>query len=300
MVKRKRVGIALSGGGGRGFAHIGVLKVLEKHNISIDYISGTSIGALIGALYSLHPDAKLLEKKALDNDWKDLFSYRFFGMSKSLIKEEKMEEFLNKEFGKLTFKDLKIPLLITAVDLNENREIIFSKGSLSKAVRASISMPGFFSPIKNKERILIDGGILDPIPTEILKGKKLDIIVAVNINHIDHKSTIMNEEATFTDKKISLSAMKTASKSLQLMGSEFSHLDLGKDKANLMINIPLGNIKTLDFTHAKEAIIAGERAAEKAILKLKRLKREKKTDGLFDALIRHPKIRKIIKKTLGK
>ena len=187
MEEKKKVGLALSGGGARGIAHIGILKTLEKYKVPIDYISGTSIGALIGALYSAEPNAKKLEKEVLEIEWKKLFDYTI--PTKGLIKGKKIEEFLKEKFGDLKFNELKIPLFITAFDIENKQEIIFHKGNVAKAVRASISIPGIFVPTENNGKILVDGGLTDLIPTEILKKEGADIIIAVNLNSIKEKET---------------------------------------------------------------------------------------------------------------
>lgn len=267
MPRKKRVGLALSGGGGRGFAHIGVLKVLEEKGIKVDFISGTSMGALISAMYSMNPNAKILEKEVLDKDWKEFFSYRFF-KGNSFMSEDNFEEYLKSLFGKLKFKDTKIPLFITAVDIKEVREVIFSKGNIAKAVRASMAAPGVFPPVGNKDRILVDGGILDPIPTEILKKKGADVIIAVNVNHRPPRKFITNEPATSRKVNVeNVPIMRNILTSFGIMMSEFSRMDLNENEKHIDVNVPLPGITSLDFSHAKKAIKAGEDAARKHLPK---------------------------------
>lgn len=270
MSEKKKVGLALGGGGARGFAHVGVLKTLEKYKIPIDYISGTSIGALVGALYSAEPNAKKLEKEILQTDWEQFFDYTF--PQKGLIKGEKIESFLKKRLGDLRFDQLKIPLFITAFDIENKQEIIFNKGDVAKAVRASISIPGIFIPVENNGRILVDGGLTDLIPTEILKKEGADIIIAINVDSAkERKSPIKEEAICVKGKKQIPGVIYTISKSLQVMGAEASTAELNSDKADFVVNLKLGDVSTLDFKKIKETIKKGEIASKKSIEELKKM-----------------------------
>ncbi|MDP2926174.1 MAG: patatin-like phospholipase family protein [Nanoarchaeota archaeon] len=262
MFKRKKIGLALGSGGAKGFAHIGVLKVLEKNKIPIDFISGTSMGALIGGLYCKNPDAKKLEKDILKKDFKKILDYT---LSKTgLVKGNKIHDLLKDELGNIEFKELKIPLYVTSFDIGNNREVIFHKGSVIKAIRASISIPGLFIPVENKKRILVDGGVIDPIPTEILRRNKADIVIAVNVNSMRLKNPVLNEEAVNrNDYKKIPSMIRSASRSMQVIISESSKYDLDDKKADFIININTEKIGTLDFTKAKEAIKLGENTAKR-------------------------------------
>lgn len=251
MFRRKKVGLALGGGGARGLAHIGVLKILEKYKIPVDCISGTSMGAVIGALYSAEPDANKLEKKAFEIDWKNIFDYTI--PNYGLIRGGEIEKVLNKKLGNLKFKDLKIPLFVTAFDIENKQEIIFHKGNVVKAVRASIAIPGVFVPVENKGRILVDGGLTDVIPTEILKKEGMDIIIAVNVNSVKEKKPSLKEEAfPASGKKKIPGIIYTINKSLQIMGSKAAKAELKNDKADFVIDINLENLNTLDFSKIKK------------------------------------------------
>ncbi|MBW6442382.1 patatin-like phospholipase family protein [Patescibacteria group bacterium] len=269
MKKRKKVGIALSGGGARGLAHIGVLKVLQENHIPIDYIAGTSMGAVIGAFYSAELNIKKLEREVLDINWKDLFSYHF--PVKGLMKSNKIEKFLRSKLGNITFDDLTIPLFITAFDIESKREIVFTKGDVVKAIRASISIPALFAPVSNKGRVLVDGGIVDPVPTEILK-EKADIIIAVNVNKRRIREPILNEEAVSNerDKKTTVpNILACAAKSLQIFTSELSTADLIGDEIDFLINVNLEDVSALDFSDSQRIIKKGEQKAREVIEDIK-------------------------------
>lgn len=270
MFKRKKIGLALGGGGARGLAHIGVLKVLEDYKIPIDMIAGTSMGAVIGALYSAEPNAKKLAKEARASNWKDLFDYT---ISKSgLIKGKKIEEFLEKKLDQIKFNELKIPLYVTAFDLDQKREIVFSKGNVAKAVRASISIPGIFIPVQNKGEIIVDGGVTDIIPTEALRKAKADIIIAINVDSLKEKSTLYGQKADSkeTKKKIP-NLINTITRSLQVIESEACKSEILNEKADLVISPNLEKIGTFDFQKAKQAIKIGERKARISIEEIKKL-----------------------------
>jgi len=294
MFERKKIGLALGSGGARGFAHIGVLKVLEKNKIPIDMIAGTSMGALIGAFYSNEPNSKKLEKDTLSEEWKKLFDYTF--SRSGLMKGNKIEEFLEKKLDGISFKELKIPLFVTAFDIDNNQEVIFHKGNVAKAVRASISIPGLFFPVENKKRILVDGGVIDPIPSEILRKNGADIIIAVNVNAIKHKKPITKIEAINEKryKKIP-SALRSTSRSIRVMSSEVCEADLYNNKADFIIDINLEDIDTLDFSKIKEAIKKGETEARKCLRNLNKIT---KPDLFKDFLNELIKINKDFEKNL--
>jgi NTE family protein len=264
---KKKIGVALSGGGARGLAHIGVLKVLQENNIPIDYLAGTSMGAIVAAFYSMEPNIKKIERDILKVDWKHILDYSI--PTKGLIKGDKIEALLRDKFGNLTFKDLKIPLQITAFDLEEKREVVFSRGDLVRAIRASISIPGVFIPVVNNGRILIDGGVIDPVPTEVL-SKKADVIIAINVNKRRNKHAILNEKAFQKEETKKLPGiLECATKSLQILSSEVSDADLIGDEIDFIINVNLENVGVLDFHEPKKIIKKGEVAARKLLKKLK-------------------------------
>jgi NTE family protein len=270
MDDRKKVGIALSGGGIRALAHIGVLRALEKYNIPIDFISGTSMGAVIGALYSSEPNAKKLEKEILNEDISELFDYT---LSKSgFVKGDKIEKYLKKELGDVSFDDLKIKLFVTSYDIKNNREVIFSKGDIVKAVRASISFPGLFIPVKNKNEILVDGGVIDPLPTEILKKAGADIIIAVNVNFVKENKTKYGENASIKNTNQDLPSMiQIFLKSEEVINARAAEADLKDSNVDMVINIPLGDIGILDYSKKKKAIEAGKRYSQRYLKEIKNL-----------------------------
>lgn len=180
--KRPRIGLALGSGAAKGLAHIGVLKVLEREKVPIHFIAGTSAGALIGAVYASGIKAWQMEKIAVDIDRMEMA--RLFDPVlpwSGLIDGKKIEGFVAQVFGDRLIEDLKIPFVAIAADILTGEEVIIAKGSVVKAVRASISIPGIFTPVEFNNRLLVDGGVVDPVPTEVLRDMGMERIIAVNV-----------------------------------------------------------------------------------------------------------------------
>ena len=176
----KKLGLALGGGSVRGLAHIGILKVFEKEKIPIHFLAGTSIGALIGACYASGLSAKRIEDIAFTTKWKELVD--FTEPKTGFIAGKRIERYIRKIIGNKNFSELDIPLRVIATDLIKGEKVIFKEGDVTKAVRASISIPGVFSSVKMEKKELVDGGIIDPIPVDIVKNMGANIIIATDLS----------------------------------------------------------------------------------------------------------------------
>lgn len=163
--KRKSVGLVLSGGGARGFFHMGVIKALQELNIKIDYISGTSIGAVVGAVYAANPRVDF-EKISREIDFLKLSKALLFATRNNY--RNSIENFLRNYLKVDNFLDLKIPLVFNATDINRKKEIVFNKGKLFPALVASVSIPGVFPPIEIDDHFLVDGGVINNVPISLL------------------------------------------------------------------------------------------------------------------------------------
>ena len=210
---RKKVGLVLGGGGAKGAAEVGVLKVLEEAGIPIDYIAGTSIGAIVGGLYAIGYDAADIDSLYRNQDWLFLLSDQVKRESETFLSKEEREKYivhipLSKErkvslptgyvkgqnifnlFSKLTvgyhqvddFSNLPIPFRCVAVDLVDGKEVVFSSGSLPMAMRASMSIPGVFAPVEWKGKMLVDGGALNNLPVDVAKEMGADVIICVDLS----------------------------------------------------------------------------------------------------------------------
>jgi NTE family protein len=176
----KRVGLALGGGAARGIAHIGVIKVLEEHGVPINYVAGTSAGSLIGALYCSGHHWREIRDIVGDVNWGDLVQPSLFSMG--LVNPAKLEKMLDNLISNRTFEELRIPLAVVAVDLLTGDLIEFREGPVARAVRASSSIPGIFSPLEWEEKLLVDGGVKNNVPADIVKAMGADIVIAVDVN----------------------------------------------------------------------------------------------------------------------
>jgi len=193
-----RIGLVLSGGGARGFAEIGALKVLKKNDININSIAGSSIGALVGACYAHDQNPEAIEQLLIKiKNKRDVYDYAF--STKGLIKGNKLETYIKEYFtidSRRTFKfeELKIPLVINATDIVNQKEVIFDKGPLVSAVMASLSYPGFFTTRKINNKICVDGGVVNPLPFDLLGN--MDYIIMIDVSKQNIKIT---ENSNFKD-----------------------------------------------------------------------------------------------------
>ena len=177
-----KTGLALGSGAARGLTHIGVLKALEEKNIKIDYISGSSIGALIGAAYAMGMPLSEMEKIALKTDWKLMAKIFLPTLSLSaLLNDKYLSEFLSTYFMDKTFEDLVIPFSVVASDIETGEMVVINRGYLLNAIRASISIPVLFSPVIYNNQKLVDGGLVNPVPVDIVRSQNVDRVIAVNL-----------------------------------------------------------------------------------------------------------------------
>jgi len=178
---RKTVGLALGSGAYRGFAHIGVLKSLIKNNITIDYLSGCSIGAWVAAYYALFEDLQKIKKDLINNQKEAISLFFDFDWSGGLIGGKKLIAYLEKNLQNCNFSDLKIPLKIVATDMSNGQPFIFDQGKVAQAVRASTSVPLIFKPFSYQGKLLIDGGLCNPVPGNLVREMGADIVIGVNL-----------------------------------------------------------------------------------------------------------------------
>lgn len=204
MKTPKKIGLALSSGGIRGFALIGVLQALEENNIPIDVISGASSGSIVAAHYALYKDSNLLKEAIAESSIK-LPSIWDLGLRGGLVKGKKLKKLATEIFGKKKFSNTKIPLRIIATNLRDGSEHVFSQGEIAFSVQASCAVPVFFEPVKTATHSFVDGGLSDPVPVKVLKDMGANITIAVNLYH-------KNEffDRTFTVLKVALRSSRIA------------------------------------------------------------------------------------------
>lgn len=183
--KPKKIGLALGGGGAKGFAHIGVIKVLVDAGIPIDCIAGTSMGALVGGYYAATKNVRRLEALALNFDAIKIFPSTqevVHDKGGALFRGTSIEHALEEEFHKIKIEDLEIPFIAIATDAKNGDEVRISKGSLVEAIRASIALPVVFSPVEHQGKLLIDGGLANPVPADVVREMGAEYVIAVDVS----------------------------------------------------------------------------------------------------------------------
>lgn len=243
-----KVALVLGGGAARGYAHVGVLRVLEEEKIPIDLIVGTSAGSVVAALYASGMTSKHMEEMG---DSIDKWALADFTLpKKGLIKGEKLEALLNKRFKDVDIEQLRIPFAAVAADLKTGQRVVLKSGSVTKALRASCSVPGIFVPVEYNGMLLIDGGVVDQIPVEVAKELGADIVIAVDIS----KNARADKAEDIIDVMLA---------TVDIMGAQLSKY---KSKgAEVIIAPEVGHIDSTDFTKKRECILAGQLAATKAL-----------------------------------
>jgi NTE family protein len=265
---RPKVALVLGGGGARGMAHIGILKVLEEEKVPVDMIVGTSVGALIGALYSADVPLDRIERMGETIRWNDLTNVSDSTLVNLLISEhllstEKMEQYLGKNIGNKRFDELKIPFACVATDLVTGERVILKEGEVALAARASSTIPGMFDPVEYRHRYLVDGGLFDNIPTDVAELMGADIIIAVAISSDFSKNNLSNVFMILTQ-------------SIYIQGRQFDEERL--KAADIVIRPGVGTVTAVDLGHSRECIDAGVIAAHKAVPRIKELLIEKVSD----------------------
>lgn len=180
MTKKSKIGIALGGGSILGAAHIGVLRAFEAENIAFSAISGTSIGALVSALYAFGVSVDDIEEIAVDLDWLDVSGFAFSRLG--LLSNEKMGKMIIDVLGDVQFQDARIPLSVVATDVGRFEKVILDSGDVARAVMASTCLPGIFIPVEIDGRMLVDGGLMENVPVSPLIAQHMDTVIGVDLN----------------------------------------------------------------------------------------------------------------------
>lgn len=270
---KKKVGLALGGGVARGIAHIGVLEILEKEGIDIDVVAGTSTGAVIGALHASGMNAADMKKLVLGFDWKKRGQLVDFGIPHTgFISGERLKHEIQKVLGgDIQFKDLKKPFACVACDLMTGEEIMMNSGPVADAVRASISIPVIFQATKHKGRYLVDGGLVNQVPVNVVKAMGADYVIAVNVvpRHVHKGKPRPGDYGTDETQNdpppniigVMLSVIDIANS---------CRIDASLSGANAIIEPCMTHIGPADFNKSDMAILQGEMAAIDAVLKIKK------------------------------
>lgn len=251
-----KIALVLGGGSAKGFAHIGVIRVLEQEKIPIHMIVGTSVGSLIGGIYASNPDSFNLEWTAFKIDRNDVLDLSLVHSKLGPVQGARLESFVEQSVKVKRIEDTRIPFYPVATDLTTGETIVLEKGPLSKAIRASSSIPGIFVPVTFDNRLLVDGGVTDNIACDVAKNKGADIIIAVNISK-DVREANVSSIIDIVGQAASI-MMKEASKSkLQY--------------ADVVIEPNTKGAGMFDFSQKKPLMDEGIKAARQAMPKIKEL-----------------------------
>jgi NTE family protein len=258
--KNLKVGIALGSGSARGWAHIGVLHALEKAGIAPDIVCGTSIGALVGAVYA-DDDVAALEEWVTGLTWRKVLGFFDISFNGGILKGAKLTGFLRDNFMEKEIAGLARPFAAVATDLHSGREVWLRKGSVVEAVRASIALPGLFSPWERDGRQLVDGALVNPVPVSLCRAMGADFVIAVDLGSNMIGRHVANPESSRRGKK-QPNMIEVVTTSLNIMSTRITRSRLAGEPADAVITPRLGQLGLLDYHRAAEAIAEGRTATE--------------------------------------
>jgi len=260
--KHKKIGLALGGGAAKGLAHIGVIKALENAGINIDFIAGTSMGALVGGYYAATKDITGLETIILEIKKRDIFSLRDIIKKRdgALFRGEPIAERLKKELGDMKIENCRIPFTAVTTNVKNGDETRLDSGNLVDAIRASIAIPLIFSPVEIDGKLLMDGGLVNPVPADVVKEMGAEYVIAVDVSSrwLQAPEEMINVKDMYSIISQTLSVLE-----YQLAKNVL------KQSADIVIKPPIFHYHWFEFEYTPEIIKIGE---EEAQLRLKEIR----------------------------
>ncbi|HEV1995729.1 MAG TPA: patatin-like phospholipase family protein [Candidatus Acidoferrum sp.] len=255
MSNRAGVGLALGGGFARGFAHLGVLQVLEQHHIPISHIAGTSVGSILGAAYaSGAPLARIIET-CRTLRFRDIARWRVSRLG--LASNQRLENLIERVFESRQFEELRIPLAVVATDLTSGEPVVFTQGNLVDAIRASCAFPGLFEPVEIGTRCLADGGLVAPVPTRAARDLGAAAVIGVSVGMQDGYRGAPTNIFQVVSRAVS--------------AAQKHQLEIWERHADLVLRPDVQSLAWDDFERADEAIAAGAAAALRALPRIEKL-----------------------------
>ncbi len=239
-----RIGIALGGGAAKGFAHIGVIKMLEANGFAPAVISGTSAGSVVGALYASGMNAFEMQEKAVALDEAKIRDLQW--SSGGLVQGQKLEDYVNEQVRRKPMEQLAKPFVAVATRLEDGERTVFARGNTGQAVRASSSVPGVFQPVTIGKYHFVDGGIVSPVPVDAARQLGADIVIAVDISNKARGQSPGD-------------MLGTLGQSIAIMGQKLGQAELAR--ADVIIRPQVLDIGSADFSQRANAIVEGEKAA---------------------------------------
>jgi NTE family protein len=302
-----KVGLVLGSGSSRGWAHIGVIEALQDAGIPIHLVTGSSVGAFVGAVFA-SGGLDRLKQFVVDMDGESMFSFSDLTLIRSglLDGDKKLKELFCMHSDKKDFNELEIPLKVVAADMQSGDQVVLDSGDLLKALRSSMSYPGLFAPTYHKNRWLIDGGVVDPVPVGVARAMGADIVIAVNldselVSRKRHQKTEENTEVKeppvrneflqkladryeavektirerleIQKKKVPVppGTRQVINSAIQIMQARITRVNFAVSPPDILINPRLGDLKMLDYDQVEHAIGEGYIAARDKISDIRML-----------------------------
>ena len=267
--RRKKVGLALGSGASRGLSHLGVLEVLSEMGIKIDFIAGTSVGAIVGA-FAAAGKTEELNRFLSSLTRNDIFKLIDPVIPRSgLIEGKRIEDILREYFGYIKVEQLDIPFACVATDYNTGMEVILDRGELVEVLRASISIPGIFKPTRIDGMVLLDGGVINQVPVNVVRKMGADFIIAVDLSMRMLETNIFKAvhigESRGTDKGEELADIPNIFNviigSMSIMETTISQMRLKRERPDIVIKPMVDELGLLDYFKYQKGFEEGERAA---------------------------------------
>ena len=257
-----KIAVVLGAGASRGFAHVGVLKVLESQKVPIHLIVGTSSGSFVGSIYAHGYDAFQLQKMALAIQKEDVIDLTL--PDNGFVRGEKLENFVNKALQNCPLERLRIPFLAVATNVQTGEETVFATGNTGKAVRASCSSPGIFQPVRIGEKTYVDGGVVSPVAVIAARKAGADVVIAVDIS-------------AGVAGTLPQGILETILQSIDIMYAKIAAAQTGN--ADVLIRPRISHINSSDFDKRHEAILEGEKAAMDAMTRISQILNRLRQEG---------------------
>jgi NTE family protein len=257
-----KIALVLGAGGSKGFAHIGVLKILESNKVPIDMIVGTSVGSFVGSLYAYGYDAYSLQKIALSIERSDVSELTI--PDNGFLKGERLRDFINTKVRQSPIEKLKIPFYAVATDIKAGGSVVFNNGNTGMAVQASCAIPGVFQPARFSGTSYVDGGVVNPLAVDVARRFGANVVIAVDIS-------------SGIDTVVPTTTIETIMKSIQIMYSKMSLI--ATSEADVVIKPIVGFVGSADFSHRNEAVMEGEKAALQAMPQINALLAKLRQEG---------------------
>lgn len=268
MKKDLKIGVVLGAGSARGWAHIGVLRALEQAGIRPQIICGASIGALVGAVHA-NGGLDALEDWVLGLTWRKVLGFFDLSFNGGFLKGAKLIDYLRDNLLETAIEDLRLPFGAVATDLRSGREVWLREGRAAEVVRASIALPGLFTPVEHEGRLLVDGALVNPVPVSLCRAMGADFVIAVDLGSNNAGRYVKSRAG---DREPGM--LEVLAESLNIMQVRITRSRLAGEPADALIMPQLGDLGSMDYHRAAESIAEGRAAAELMLPQIRRLLRE--------------------------